>query len=141
MLTVVLIVGLIIVAIIYRAGTPAIVTARQLKNYIVISSLTLLFFSTSFGIGFIRAFIDPNPPHSDNGIGMATILFGPPFIITLVTLIISALMLYLVKTKGDIDNGIGFILKVLIIPVGLFGLLCVFASIFGLLIFLTKMKP
>ena len=108
-------------------------TKKQFKLYLLVSLLTMFFFSTSFGILFYKAIVHPNPPKTDNGLGMAVLVFLPPFLLTLLTTTLSAMTIIFVKSEEKINGLIGLFAGLLIIPVGLFGVICALATILGII--------
>jgi hypothetical protein len=105
---------------------------KYIRNYFRVSIFTLLFFLTSFGPIFYKAYTNPNPPHTDNGLGMAYAIFSLPIGLTIILLLICINVLYVSKDKMTI-NKVGFVLtSILTIPVAIFGFLMLLATLFAI---------
>lgn len=101
--------------------------------FLIIAVLALVFFLASFGPVFYRALTNPNPPHTDNGLGMAYVLFVPPLGLTL--LLILACIYYLFLAKGKLNKS-GFIgISILAFLVAVFGFLMLLACGFAIVRF------
>ena len=100
---------------------------RFIRGYFIISIAALFFFSTSFGLIFYKNITDPNRPHTDNGLGMAYAIFVPPVGLTLLLFFCCIYSLYLSKATLNL---IGFTaLTILAVPVGIFAIFMVMASV------------
>jgi hypothetical protein len=106
---------------------------RFIPIYFRIAIFTLVFFSSSFGIIFLRTIFFVTPSSEDNGLGMAYVLFTGPVLMTVLLLLICAYFMYWSKNKNEISP-IGFVLTTMLtIPVAIFGFLMLVASLFMLI--------
>lgn len=111
---------------------------KYLRNYLKVSILTLVFFVLSFGIMFIKAHLDPNPPRTDNGLGMAYAVFTLPVSLTFLLFFTSKVLLHFSKSK-PVSKTAFILASVLTIPVAFFGFLMLFATVFSLVRLLLRL--
>lgn len=111
---------------------------QYLRSYLKVSIFTLVFFLTSFGVMLIKAHLDPNPPHTDNGLGMAYAVFLWPLVLTVLLLLGCIYLLHLSKTN-EAKSSVGFVLlSILTVPVGIFGFFMLLATLFPLIKLLLR---
>jgi hypothetical protein len=94
---------------------------KNIKISLIISALALLFFGLSFGPIFLKNLTNPNPPETDNGLGMAFMIFAPPVLLTLLQLVFCSLTLYFKRHTQVIPALIIAIATILTIPIIIFG--------------------
>lgn len=105
---------------------------KYIRAFFITSLLTVFFFLTSFGPIFYNSITDNNPPHTDNGLGMAYAIFSIPIGLTLLLLLACINFLYLSKDKGGVNTASFVLTAVLAIPVFIFGLLMLFFTLLSL---------
>jgi uncharacterized BrkB/YihY/UPF0761 family membrane protein len=106
--------------------------AKWFRIFFILSLLTLFFFLFSFGPIFYKAITDPDPPHTDNGLGMAYAVFALPVTLSVLLLLVSACFLFLSKRKPEMNTAGFVVTAILAIPVFVFGLLMFIATLISL---------
>lgn len=106
---------------------------KFIRIYFRIAIFTLVFFSSSFGIIFLRTHFFIESSSEDNGLGMAYAVFTWPVLLTILLFLICGYLLYWSGNKSKISP-IGFVLTtILTIPVAVFGFLMLVATLFMLI--------